>query len=144
MVAVVTAGNLKTIEELSWKIVNTITAGCKRVDLLEVIKRHLGKTQRLRIEVLEKNSWSNLLKVKSDTGSTSWNALTTKLGMFGYIQTAKVKILNKVRTRIMYLSQESQCCSVTLPSQNKIAEELASSHKEGDYRLLVSYVFNQL
>ena len=55
MAAVVTAGNLKTIEELSWKIVNTITAGCKAADLLEVIKTHLGKTQRLKIEVLEKN-----------------------------------------------------------------------------------------
>ena len=34
MPAIVTAGNLKTIEELTWKIVNTITTRCKHVDLV--------------------------------------------------------------------------------------------------------------
>ena len=34
MAAIFTARNLKTKEELTWKTVNTITAGCKRVDLV--------------------------------------------------------------------------------------------------------------
>ena len=34
MAAIVISGNVKMIEELTWKIVNTITAGCKRVDLV--------------------------------------------------------------------------------------------------------------
>ena len=33
MAAIFTAGNVKTIEKLTQKIVNTITTGCKRVDL---------------------------------------------------------------------------------------------------------------
>ena len=63
--------------------------------------------------------------------------------MFRYVQTAKVKILNKVRTTIMYLSQENHCCSVTLPSQNESVEGLTSSHEEADYQLLLGYFLNQ-
>ena len=62
--------------------------------------------------------------------------------MFKYIQTTKVKILNKVRTTIIYLSQENQCCSLTFSSQNKRAEEIVSSHEEADYRLY-KYFLNQ-
>ena len=34
MATIVSAGNLKTIKELTWKIVNIITMGCKCVDLV--------------------------------------------------------------------------------------------------------------
>ena len=34
MATIVSGGNLKTIEQLTWKIVNTITTGCKRVNLV--------------------------------------------------------------------------------------------------------------
>ena len=52
-------------------------------------------------------------------------------------------ILNKVRTTIMYLSQENQFCSVTLSSQDERVEELVSSHEEADYGLLVRTFSNQ-
>ena len=63
--------------------------------------------------------------------------------MFWYVQNAKVKILNKVRKTIMYLSQENHRCSVTFPSQNERVEELTSSHEEADYQLLLGYFLNQ-
>ena len=34
MAAIGTVGNFTTIKELTWKIVNTIPTGCKRVDLI--------------------------------------------------------------------------------------------------------------
>ena len=34
MATIFSGGNLKTIEQLTWKIVNTITTGCKRVNLV--------------------------------------------------------------------------------------------------------------
>ena len=127
MAAIVTVGNFTTIEELTWKIVNTISMGCKRVDLVvAVIERHLGKTQCVKKEVLEKKSWPNLLKVRSETGKPLWCSNNTNQMiniLFRSIQTAKLKILNKVRTTIMYLSQENQCCSVTLWSQNERVEK---------------------
>ena len=43
------------------------------------IKKYLGQTQRVKIEVLEKKSWSSLLKLISEIGNPSWNAPTTKL-----------------------------------------------------------------
>ena len=53
-------------------------------------------------------------------------------------------ILNKVRTTIMYLSQENQFCSVTLSSQDERVEELVSSHEEADYGLLVRTFSNMI
>ena len=38
----------------------------------------------------------------------------------------------------MYLSQENQCFTVTLSSQNEKVEELVSSHEKADYQILVS------
>ena len=34
MATIVSGGNLKTVEQLTWKIVNTLTSGCKRVNLV--------------------------------------------------------------------------------------------------------------
>ena len=41
------------------------------------------------------------------------------------------------------MSQEDQCCSVTVSTQNERREVLVSSHEEADYRLLVSIFQNQ-
>ena len=148
MAAIVTAGNLKAIEELTWKIVNTITAECKRVDVVagsyqkSSWKNSTRKNRACGEEIIIKSA-KNKIKDWQYFMKCSNNKIQMISNMFGYIQIAKVNILNKVRTTIMYLSQESQCCSVTLPSRNKRVEELASSHEETDYRLLTSYFFNQ-
>ena len=34
MATIASGGNLKTIEQLTWKIVNTIMTGCKRVNIV--------------------------------------------------------------------------------------------------------------
>ena len=54
MAAIVTVGNFTTIEELTWKIVNTISMGCKRVDLVAGSYR--------------KTSWKNSMRKKRGSG----------------------------------------------------------------------------
>ena len=55
MIATVTVGKFTTVEELTWKIGNTIPTGCKHVDLVaDSYRKHLGKKDVL--EVLEKKS----------------------------------------------------------------------------------------
>ena len=54
MAAIVTVGKFAAIEELTWKIVNTIPTGCKRVDLVaDNYRKEFWKTQRVKIEALE-------------------------------------------------------------------------------------------
>ena len=72
MRAIFTARNLKTIEELTWKTVNTITAEYKRVDLVAGSyqkaswKKPTCKNRSSREEIM-----ISLLKVKSEIGNHS-------------------------------------------------------------------------
>ena len=141
MATIASGGNLKTIEQLTWKIVNTITTGSKRVDLVAGSyqkaswKNNRGSGEEIMIKFAKSKirDWQSLMKCS--------NSKTQMINiMFRYVQTAKVKILNKVPTTIMYLSQENHCCSVTLPSLNERVEELTSSHEEADYQLLLGYI----
>ena len=72
MTAIFTARNLKTIEELTWKTVNNITAEYKRVDLVA------GSYQKVSWKKPTRKNRSsgeeimiNLLKVKSEIGNRS-------------------------------------------------------------------------
>ena len=113
MAATVTVGNFTTIEELTWKIVNTIPTGCKRVDLVA--------------DSCRKTSWKNSTRKKRGSGEEimiksakskirDWQSFMKCFNnktqmiryMFRYIQTVRIMILNKVRTTIMYQSQENQ------------------------------------
>ena len=145
MATIVSGGNLKTIEQLTWKIVNTITTGCKRVNLVagsyqkafwkNSRRKNRGSGEEIMIKFAKNKirDWQSLMKCS--------NSKTQMINiMFRYVQTAKVKILNKVPTTIMYLSQENHCCSVTLPSLNERVEELTCSHEEADYQLLLGYI----
>ena len=139
---------LETWRQSIRKTENTITTRCKRVDLVagsywktswkNPTHKNRGSGEEIMIKSAKSKirDWQSFMKC-SNNKSQMINI------MFKYVQTAKVKILNKVRTKIMYLSQESHCCSVTLPSQNERFDELASNHEETDYQLLVSYFLNQ-
>ena len=130
------------------KIVNTKTTGCKLVDLVAAsywkaswknsTRKNRGSGEEIMIKSAKSKirDWQSFMKC-SNNKSQMINI------MFRSIQTENLNILNKVRRTIMYLWQENQCCSVTLPSQNKRVEELASSHEEADYWLLVIYFLNQ-
>ena len=148
MATIVSGGNLKTIEQLTWKIVNTITTGCKRVNLVAGSyqkaswKNSRHKNRGSGEEIMIKSAKSKIRDWQSFMKCSNNKTQMINI-MFRYVQTAKVKILNKVRTTIMYLSQENHCCSVTLPSQNERVEELTSSHEEADYQLLLGYFLNQ-
>ena len=112
MASIATVGNFTTIEELTWKIVNTIPTGCKRVNLVADSywkgswKNSPRKGRGSGEETMIKSAKSKIRDcqsfVKCSNNKTQMINIT-----FGYIQTAKLKILNKVWTTIMYLSQEN-------------------------------------
>ena len=78
MAAIFTARNLKTIEELTWKTVNTITAEYKRVDLVAGrYQKASWKKSTCKNRSSGEEIMINLLKVKSEIGNHSWNAPTT-------------------------------------------------------------------
>ena len=112
MATIVSATNLKTIEELIWKIVNTITTGCKRVDLVagsyqkaswkNSTRKNRGSGEKIIIKSAKSKirDWQSFMKCV--------NNKTQMINiMFWYIGLAKVTILNKVQTKMMYLSQIS-------------------------------------
>ena len=140
MAAIATVGKFTTIEELTWKIVNTIPTGCKRVDL---VADNYRKAPWKNSTCKDRDSGEEIIIKSAKSQIRDWqsfmkcsNSKTQMINiMFRYIQTVRLK--SKVRTTIMYLSQENQCCSVTLSSQNERVEELVSSYEETDYRLLV-------
>ena len=72
MAAIFTARNLKTKEELTWKTVNTITAGCKRVDLVAgSYQKASWKNSTRKKRSSGEEIMNNLLKVKSEIGNHS-------------------------------------------------------------------------
>ena len=67
MATIVSGGNLKTIEQLTWKIVNTIMTGYKRVNLVagsyqkSSWKNSRHKNRGSREEIMIKSAKSKIL-----------------------------------------------------------------------------------
>ena len=101
MAAIVTVGHFTKIEELTWKIVNTTLTGCKRINLVADIYRKVSwknstrKDRGSREDIMVKSAKSTIRDWQSFMKCSNNKTEMINI-MFRYIQTAKVKILNKV------------------------------------------------
>ena len=141
MASVRTVGIFTTIEELIWKVLNTVPKQIKRVDLLADSYRQI--------------SWKNQTHdSRGTTGSVIVKSAKTKIRdiniflrnnsnksqmidiFFEWVVEHKLTVLSFLKTTQLYMSKEDWCVLVTA-EETRLIEELASSHEEADFRLMV-------
>ena len=129
----------KTIKELIFKILNTIPKGCQRVDIMADGYRTVSwknKTRDARGEANRTIIKSVETKILDSREFLNNNYNKTKVfdQIFDWFKINRAKVLNNLRTTSIHLSKENFCMMLTYSCVMEV-DELASIHKEADFRL---------